>query len=137
MSNDRTRSGLSLACLTVLLLTTLCVAGAYSQKEMKLTGSKAAVAQFVAARQKAENLEDTGSLFDQVVVSDPTFAFAYLFAGQTNPEAQQALEKAVSLADKVSPAEREWILAARDANNGDNAGQLSHLRSLVTLSTLR
>src|SRR6476660_1579928 len=89
------------ACLSLFFILTLTASVSFGQKEMPLTGSKAAVAKFIAARDKGENLEDTGTMFDEVVALDPNFAYAYLFAGQTNPEALKAGAKAVSLADKA------------------------------------
>ena len=102
-------------------------------KDMPLTGSKEALALFRQGLEKSENLEDPGTLFDQAVQKDPNFAFGYLYAGQNNVEFRQNIEKAVSLADKASPGEREWILAAQDQNNGNQAGQLAHLEKLAKL----
>jgi tetratricopeptide (TPR) repeat protein len=134
MSIDKTPRRVRTAFLTIFFLVSVAVPGILAQKkEMPLTATKPARALFIQAREKAENLEDTGTLFDQVVQKDPNFAFGYLFAGQTNPEIQKNIATAVSLADKASPGEREWILSVRDANNGDFAGQLSHLEQLVKL----
>lgn len=131
---DKTRLGLAPAFLLLALLLTIAVPAIFAKSvDMPLTGSKEAVALFKLGREKAENLEDPGTLFDQAIQKDPTFAFAYLSAGQTNLEVQKNLEMAVSLADKASPGEREWILAARDQNSGNTAGQLSHLQQLVKL----
>jgi tetratricopeptide (TPR) repeat protein len=131
---ETTQRRTCVACITLMFLISIAAGGAFAQKkELQLSGSKAAVAKFMQARDKGEALEDTGTLFDEVVALDPNFAYAYLFAGQTNPEINANIEKAVTLADKVTPGEREWILATRDANNGDNAGQLSHWQSLVKL----
>ena len=101
--------------------------------EMKLTASKEALALFEQGRQKVENLEDPGTLFEQAVQKDPNFAMAYLFAGRTNREFWDNLSKAVALADKVSPGEREWILAAKAQAEGDLPGQKSHLDQLLKL----
>src|SRR4051812_39461020 len=107
---------------------------AIAQKgEIPLTGSKEAVALYRQALQKAENQEDPGTLFDQAVQKDPNFAFGYLFAGQTNLDFRRNLEKAVSLADKASPGEREWILAADAGNRGDQAAALEHWQRLAKL----
>jgi tetratricopeptide (TPR) repeat protein len=122
------------AFLTILFLFSIAVTGVFAKSgDMPLTGTKAARELFVQARDKGENLEDTGTLFDAVIQKDPNFAFAYLFAGQTNSEFRKNLATAVSLADKASAGEREWIFAVRDANNGNNAGQLSHLEQLIKL----
>jgi tetratricopeptide (TPR) repeat protein len=102
-------------------------------KEMPLTGSKEAVALFVQGRDKIENLEDAGTLFEQAIQKDPNFAMAYLFAGRTNQEVRKNLEKAVSLAGKVSPGEREWILAAKEQADGNLVGRKAHIEQLLKL----
>jgi tetratricopeptide (TPR) repeat protein len=101
--------------------------------EMPLTGSKEAVALFRQGLEKAENLEDPGTLFDQAIAKDPNFAFAYLYAGQNNVEARKNLETAVKLADKASPGEREWIMAVWEQNNANRAESLKHLEQLMKL----
>jgi len=100
---------------------------------MPLSASKEAQALFKQGLEKAENLEDPGTLFDQAVQKDPNFALGYLYAGQNNMEFRRNLERAVSLADKASPGEREWILAAQEQNNGNPAGRLAHLEKLMKL----
>ena len=128
------RRGVHTAALTVLFLLFLYTPAVFAQtKEMPLTGSKEALALFLQGREKAENLEDPGTLFEQAIQKDPDFAMAYLFAGRTNQEFRNNVEKAASLADKVSPGEREWILAARDQADGNPAGRLAHLEQLLKL----
>jgi tetratricopeptide (TPR) repeat protein len=102
-------------------------------KEMPLTGSKEAIALFVQGRDKVENLEDAGTLFEQAIEKDPEFAMAYLFAGRTNQQFRKNLEKAVTLVDKVSPGEKEWILAAKEQADGNPAGRKAHLEQLLKL----
>jgi tetratricopeptide (TPR) repeat protein len=102
-------------------------------KEMPLTGSKEAIALFVQGRDKAENLEDAGTLFEQAIEKDPNFAMAYLYAGRTNQEFRKSLEKAVALVDKVSPGEKEWILAVKERADGNPAGRKTHLDQLLKL----
>lgn len=63
----------------------------------------------------------------------PNFALAYLFAGRTNQEFRKNVEKAASLVDKVSPGEREWILAAKNQVDGNPAGRKMHLEQLLKL----
>jgi len=101
--------------------------------DMPWTGSPEAVALFRKGLEKAENLEDPGTLFDQAIQKDPNFAFAYLFAGRNNVETLQNLKTAVKLADKVSPGEREAIMAAWEGNNGNRTGNLAHLEKLMQL----
>jgi len=100
---------------------------------MPITASAEARAIFMQGLAKSENLEDGTAFFDEAVQKDPNFAFAYLFAGRTNLDAQRNLAKAVSLADKVSPAEREWILASAAQTQGDAAGATAHYQNLLKL----
>jgi tetratricopeptide (TPR) repeat protein len=100
---------------------------------MPLTGTSEAVALFVQGRDKVENLEDPGTFFEQAIQKDPNFAVAYLFIGRTNPDFRKNTEKAVALADKVSPGEKEYILAVRDQINGNLDGRKSHLEQLLKL----
>ncbi|HSK70523.1 MAG TPA: tetratricopeptide repeat protein [Pyrinomonadaceae bacterium] len=131
---EKTSRGLLTAAMMIFFIIAAAIPAVFAQSgDMPLTASKEALALFKQGLEKAENLEDPGTLFDQAVQKDPNFAFGYLFAGQNNLEFRQNLEKAVSLADKASPGEREWILAAQDQNNGNQAGQLAHLEKLLKL----
>ncbi len=132
MSNARYR--IQSASLTVLFLLVISPTALLAQqKEMPLTTSKEALALFVQGREKAENLEDPGTLFEQAIQKDPNFALAYLFAGRTNQESRKNVEKAANLTDKVSPGEREWILATKDQAEGNPAGRKEHLEQLLKL----
>lgn len=123
------------AFLTALFLLLVCPAALRAQQkgEMPLTASKEALALFLQGRDKVENLEDPGTLFEQAVGKDPNFAIAYLYAGRTNQDFWRNLEKAVSLADKVSPGEREWILAAKAQAEGNPGERKAHLDQLLKL----
>lgn len=122
------------AGLTVLLMLFIAPAALFAQqKEMPLTTSKEALALFVQGRDKSENLEDPGTLFEQAIQKDPNFALAYLFVGRTNQEFRKNVEKAASLLDKVSPGEKEWILATKDQADGNPAGRKMHLEQLLKL----
>ena len=129
----KTRRGLRTASIMFFILVVAVTAVLAQSGDMPLTASKEALALFRQGLEKLENLEDAGDLFDRAVQKDPNFAFGYLFAGQNNLEFRQNLEKAVSLADKASPGEREWILAQQDQNNGNQAGQFAHLEKLLKL----
>ena len=133
MITDKIGRGLLTAILVMMFLIAAAPSVFAQSGDMRLTASKEALALFKQGLDKSENLEDPGTLFDRAVQADPNFAFGYLYAGQNNREAQQNLEKAVSLADKASPGEREWILAASDGNNGNQAGNLAHLQQLLKL----
>jgi tetratricopeptide (TPR) repeat protein len=131
---NKTPRGARTALLTILFLIAVAVPAVFAKsKDMPLTANKAALALFVQARSKADNLENAGTMFDDAVQADPNFAFGYLFAGQNNLDFQRNLATAVRLADKASPGEREWIFATRDANNADRVGQLAHLEELLRL----
>lgn len=134
MSIDKTRRPFRAASLIAFFLISAAVPTTFAQNgDMPLTVSKEARALFNQGLQKAENLEDAGTLFDQAIQKDPNFAFGYLFAGQTNRDFQKNLAMAVSLADKASPGEREWILAAQAQANGNPAERLAHLEQLLKL----
>ncbi|MFN2398879.1 MAG: tetratricopeptide repeat protein [Gemmatimonadaceae bacterium] len=100
---------------------------------MPITASKEARTLFLQGRAKAENLEDAGTLFRQAIRKDPTFALAYVYGARTNQEFWKNVEKAVSLADKVSPGEREWILAAKAQAEGNTVSRKEHLDRLLAL----
>src|SRR5690349_19430251 len=128
MSLDITNRWGRIGSLPIFLLLLLFAPALFSQnKEMPLTGSKEAVALFIQGREKVENLEDPGTLFEQAIQKDPNFAMAYLFAGRTNTEFQKNVAKAVSLVDKVSPGEKEWILATKAQAEGNLAERKAHL----------
>jgi tetratricopeptide (TPR) repeat protein len=134
MSISKSRFRIRSSGLTVLLLLFISPGALLAQqKEMSLTTSKEALALFVQGREKAENLEDPGTLFEQAVQKDPQFAIAYLFTGRTNQDFRKNVEKAASLADRVSAGEREWILAAKDQSEGNQAGRKMHLEELLKL----
>ena len=87
MSMSIARYGIRSVGLTVLFLLFIAPSALLAQqKEMPLTTSKEALALFIQGRNKAENLEDAGTLFEQAITKDPNFALAYLFAGRTNQE---------------------------------------------------
>ena len=134
MSTSYARFRIRSAGLTVLLMLFIAPAVIFAQKkEMPLTTSKEALALFIQGRDKSENLQDPGTLFEQAIQKDPNFALAYLFAGRTNQEFRKNVEKAASLIEKVSPGEREWILAAKDQVDGNLAGRKMHLEQLLKL----
>jgi tetratricopeptide (TPR) repeat protein len=135
MIKDTTRRDLFTAVLAILFMAAAMVPAAFGQRgEMPLSASKEAQKLFKQGLEKADNLESPGTLFDQAVQKDPSFAFGYLFAGQTNVEFQRNFDKAVALADKASPAEREWILSVASQNTGDEAAALTHLQNLEKLA---
>jgi tetratricopeptide (TPR) repeat protein len=134
MPKAESRRPLRTASLIALFLISFAAPTVFAQKgDMPLTASKEALELFKQGREKAENLEDVGTLFDQAVQKDPNFAFGYLFAGRGNRDFQKNLAIALSLADKASPGEREWIFAVREQNSGNPVGRLAHLEKLLKL----
>ena len=134
MSIDKARKRVRTAALAILSVIFISAPAVIAQnKEVPLTGTKDAMALYIQGREKIENLEDPGTLFDQAVQKDPNFAMAYLLAGNTNMEFRSNLAKAVALADKVSPGEREWILATKEQFDGNPTAWKAHLDELLKL----
>ena len=127
--------------LMIPAVATVCLALALplaaSTGELPLTtSSPEARALYLQAQEKADNLERPAALklLDQAIAKDPDFAMAHWLRSTAVggfPEFQQSLEKAVSLADKVSPAEREWLLAAKAQAEGDMPAVKRHLDTLA------
>jgi len=72
--------------------------------------------------------------FEQAVTEDPNFAIAYLNLALTIPNIKgfnENLEKAKSVMDKVSEAEREWILGVEAGFVGDPQKQFELYSKLV------
>lgn len=91
---------------------------------------------FVNGRDKFENTEfaTAAPLFDQAIQKDPNFALAYLFRAQSGGGGdvfRRNLDKAVSLADKVSPGERLVILATKANTDGDRAKYKEYLDEIL------
>ncbi len=83
----------------------------------------------------AENgtLPASRQLFRQAIQKDPDFAAAYAWLGAlgNDPESIKNLDKALSLLDKVSPAERQFILFMSKAAGGNQAEGLPMIDSLL------
>lgn len=100
---------------------------AENKKEVPVTtSSKEALDFFMKGRDKLENLEAVAAtaLFDQAIQKDPNFAMAYLYRSQSGGGFnvfRKNLDKAVSLADKVSEGEKYEILynQAQADGNGE------------------
>ena len=129
-AHSRVRVASLLILLTIFVFTPALVA---QSKDMPITASKDALALYLEGRDRVENLQDPGTLFEQAVHKDPNFAMAYLNIGRTNQEFLSTLDKAVALADKVSPGEKEWILAVKAQSEGDLPGRKAHLDQLMKL----
>ena len=127
------------AGLLALLLTPATLLAQTKTGELPITtASKPALALFLQAREKMDNLETTtaATLLDEAVQKDPSFAMAYAyraFAGAGFNLLRQNLDKAVSLADRVSPGERHWILAQQAQLDGNLPRAKEHGDELLKL----
>ena len=100
------------------------------------TSSNQAREEFLQGRALTEKLLGQESLqhFDKAIALDPGFATAELARANSSPTAKEFfdhLNKAVSLADKVSEGEKLFILANEAASNGDLVKQKELLDKLV------
>ncbi len=108
--------------LSIFLMLPLAQA-AFAKDIPITTSSKEALQLFMNGREKLANLETSqaANLFDQAIQKDPNFALAYLYRSMSGGGfnvSRQNLDKAVSLADKVSPGEKILILYSQaQANN--------------------
>ncbi len=98
--------------------------------------SEQARATYFEARDLAERLrgQEARSIYEKAVGADPDFALAWLGLANTQPSAKEffaKLDKAVALADKVSPGERLMILGAQAGASGDAATQVERYQELV------
>jgi tetratricopeptide (TPR) repeat protein len=130
------RIGLSL--LTGVVLAVSAVAGAATEtgKVPITTRSDEARTLYLQGRDLTERLRatDARSFFEQALTKDKDFALAYLGlanAANTAKEFFDAASRGAALADKVSPGERDMLLAVEAAAKGDVAGQERHLTALV------
>ncbi len=102
------------------------------------TASPEALGLYQKALDYAENVESDSArpLLDQAIEKDPNFAMAYALRATTGDGfnvARQNREKALSLADAVSPGERHWIMAAQAQADGDVPKMKQHVGELVKL----
>jgi len=106
-------------------------------KEIPITSSsKEALDFFTKGREKLENFksDEAASLFDQAIKKDPNFALAYLYRSQSGGGFnvfQQNLDKAVSLADKVSEGEKLQILLIKASADGNGLKQKEYYDLLI------
>ncbi|MGE5860590.1 MAG: tetratricopeptide repeat protein [Ignavibacteria bacterium] len=117
----------------VLFLLLLIIAGCASKKEDEgkiqiTTASDEAREDFIKGRDLSEKLKGTESLqyFENAITKDGNFALAYYYHALSNPTAKgffEDLDKAVSLADKVSEGERLLILQLKAGVDGDQKKQ--------------
>lgn len=107
--------------------------------EMSITtSSKEALNFFLTGRDKLENIESVAaaSFFDKAIQKDPDFAMAYLYRSQSGGGFnvfRQNLDKAVSLANKVSEGEKLQILSFQASADGNSQKQKEHVDQLLKL----
>src|SRR5258708_36501144 len=127
------------AAAVLLLLAPATLLAQTKTSELSITtSSKPALALFQQAREKMDNAEITAAvpLLDEAIQKDPNFAMAYAYralAGGGFNVLRQNLEKAVGLADKVSPGERHWILAQEAQFDGNLPKAKEHGDALLKL----
>lgn len=123
----------TLASAVALMAIALAIPAVASNRGVPVTTSSPEARQlYLQAQEKADNLElpAAAKLIDQAIEKDPDFAMAYLLranASSALPVFRENLDKAVALADKVSPGERELILASKAQADGDLAATKRHL----------
>ena len=102
------------------------------------TSSKEALALFQKGRDKWEDNESVAaaSLLDQAIQKDPGFAMAYAYRARSGggvAVSRQNLDKALGLAEKVSPAEKHWILATEAFLDGNSTKAKQEIDELLKL----
>lgn len=102
------------------------------------TASETARAAYLAGRSLTERLrvQEARPDFERAVAADPDFALAWLGLANsqnTPKEFFAKLDRAVALAERVSPGERLMIRGAQAGATGDNATQVRLYRELVDL----
>jgi tetratricopeptide (TPR) repeat protein len=116
--------------------------GSCSQKEEGkipiTTSSIEALKLYVKGRDLSEKLrrEESIPYFEKAIAKDPNFALAYLnlaFNQSTSTALFKYLEKAESLVDSISEAEKYLILAFRAAVDGANEMEETYCKKLVEL----
>lgn len=116
-----------------------CSPGLAQQGQMPITTtSPDALALYQKALDCAENveLEAARPLLDQAIQKDPGFALAYALRSSSGGGFQvsrESREKAVNLADKVSPGERHLIMAMQARADGNVPKTRQHLADMLKL----
>ncbi len=100
------------------------------------TSSPAALESYLQGRDLAEKLrgQEARAHFEKAIELDLDFAMAYLSGSLTRATAREFfehLEAAVSKVDKVSDAEKNWILGFQAGVNGETARQREHYEALL------
>lgn len=120
----------------VALPVNVAFAGSEEGKAPLTTSSQKALKYYLQGRDLAEKLRGQESIqhFQKAVAEDPDFAIAHLNLAFVLPSAKQFFEtfgRARALADKVSDAEKWWILGIEAGISGDPARQREFYKKLV------
>jgi len=131
-------SVLTLVCGAICLLGT--TATARDQDKMPITtNSEKALEYYLQGRDLSDRLrgQESREYFQKAVDTDPEFAIAHLALSQaaaTNKAFFEHFDKARALINRVSDAERYWILGFEaGAINGDPISQREHFTRLIDL----
>jgi superkiller protein 3 len=125
------------ALAAILAVTGIPGSGKEGGKIPITTSSQEAKQLFLKARDLQERLQtqESRQFLEQAVAKDPNFAAAYLllaFAQSTTNGFYAQIDKAVSLADKVSEGERFWILGQDAGAKGQPMKQREYYQKLVS-----
>ncbi|MFO7447883.1 MAG: tetratricopeptide repeat protein [Ignavibacteriaceae bacterium] len=115
-----------------------CRTGSGEDKVPVTTSSEKAMEQYLEGRDLAERLRAQESIqyFTNAINEDPDFAMAYLLRVPVQIGAKELFEdlnKAVSLADKVSEGERLQILGLQAGFNGNTKKQEEYYSKLASM----
>jgi tetratricopeptide (TPR) repeat protein len=126
--------------LSILLLCScLLISCAKPEKEIPITtASSEARNLFLQGRDKLENIELAAAapLFDQAIAKDSNFALAYVYRANSGGGSQVIranMDKALSLADKVTAGEKLLIYAFQANRAVDRPKQKQYLDSLIAM----
>ena len=126
--------------LTTVLIGGICffilIGCAKNDKIPITTSSKEALNNYLKGRDLFDKLQAQESIqyFKNAIAADPDFAVAYLNLSFVLPSAKEFFEnlnKAVSLADKVSEGEKLWIKGVESGVNGFPMKQRDYYEMLV------
>lgn len=111
----------------------------HQNDKMPITSSsQEAIDNYLKGRDLLEKLQAQESIkyFEMAIAADSNFAVAYLQLSFVVPSAKEFFEnlnKAVALSEKVSEAERLWILGVQAGTNGFPLKQREYYQKLITL----
>ncbi len=123
----------------LLLCSCLLISCAKPEKEIPITtASSEARDLFLQGRDKLEDIELAAAapLFDQAIAKDSNFALAYLYRANSGGGSQVIranMDKALSLADKVTAGEKLLIHAFQANRAVDRPKQKQYLDSLMAM----